>query len=117
MDGNLVPIILFISFFGSIFGIAYVAITARNKERLALIEKGLDASIFQTQETHGRYNALKWGLVIIGVGVGLIMGNIFDANGIMDEEVSYFAMVLVFGGSALLLYYLLIRKIKPEKEI
>jgi hypothetical protein len=35
-------------------------------------------------------------------------------NGIMDEDVAYFAMTLVFGGCALLLYYLLIRKIKPE---
>jgi hypothetical protein len=50
MDGNLVPIILFISMFGSAFGIVYVAITARNKERLALIEKGLDSSIFQTRK-------------------------------------------------------------------
>jgi hypothetical protein len=114
MDGNLVPIILFISMFGSAFGIVYVAITARNKERLALIEKGMDSSIFQTQETHGRYNALKWGLVIVGVGIGLIFGNIFDMNGIMDEEVAYFAMTLVFGGLGLLVYYLLIRKIKPE---
>jgi len=116
MDGNLVPIILFITMFGSAFGIVYVAISARNKERLALIEKGMDSSIFKTSETHGRYNALKWGLVIVGVGIGLILGNIFDIHGIMDDDVAYFAMVFVFGGLGLLTYYLLIRKIKPEKE-
>ena len=32
--------------FGVIFGIYYLFISARNKERLALIEKGADATIF-----------------------------------------------------------------------
>ena len=32
--------------FGVIFAIAYLFFSTRNKERLALIEKGADASIF-----------------------------------------------------------------------
>jgi hypothetical protein len=32
--------------FGSIFGVFYLYLSTRNKERLALIEKGADASIF-----------------------------------------------------------------------
>ena len=32
--------------FGTIFGIAFLYFSTRNKERLALIEKGADASIF-----------------------------------------------------------------------
>ncbi len=36
----LIPIV----FFGAIFGIFYLYITARNKERLSMIEKGADAS-------------------------------------------------------------------------
>ena len=32
--------------FGSIFGVFYLYFSTRNKERLALIEKGADASIF-----------------------------------------------------------------------
>jgi len=113
----MVEILVPIALFASIFGIVYIAVTAKNKERLALIEKGMDASIFkEATQTHGRYGALKWGLVIVGIGIGLILGNIFDMNGIMDEEVAYSAMVFVFGGIGLLTYYLLIRRIKPEKE-
>jgi hypothetical protein len=37
-------------------------------------------------------------------------------NNIMDDEVAYFAMIFLFGGLGLLSYYLLIRRIKPEKE-
>ncbi len=113
----MVEILVPIALFATIFGIIFVAVSARNKERMALIEKGMDASIFkEARDTHGRYNALKWGLVIVGVGIGLILGNIFDIHGVMDDDVAYFAMVFVFGGLGLLTYYLLIRKIKPEKE-
>ena len=92
-------------------------VSAKNKERLALVEKGLDASLFKEGETsHWRFGALKFGLLAIGIGVGLVIANILDVNGIMDEDVAYFAMALIFGGSGLLLYYSLMGKIKPDKE-
>ena len=37
--------IVMLILFGTIFGIAYVYLTTRNRERLALIEKGVDASL------------------------------------------------------------------------
>ena len=40
-------LIAFIAFFATVFGIYYVHITTRNKERMALIEKGADASLFK----------------------------------------------------------------------
>ena len=42
MEEVLIPI----SFFLAVFGIIYLFLSTRNKERLALIEKGADASIF-----------------------------------------------------------------------
>ncbi|WP_311196042.1 hypothetical protein [Antarcticibacterium sp. 1MA-6-2] len=41
-------VIIFTVFFAVIFGIYYLYITARNRERMALIEKGADATIFYT---------------------------------------------------------------------
>lgn len=43
--------------FGVIFGIYYLYISARNRERLALIEKGAEASIF----TAKRSTSLRFG--------------------------------------------------------
>jgi hypothetical protein len=113
----MVEIFVPIALFASIFGIVWIAVSARNKERLALIEKGLDSSIFkQLGQTHWRYGALKFGLLAIGIGVGLVIANILDVNGIMDNEVAYFAMIFIFGGIGLLSYYKLMGKIKPEKD-
>jgi hypothetical protein len=112
-----VEIIVPVALFATVFGIVWIAVSAKNKERLALIEKGLDASIFKDAgQTHWRYGALKFGLLAIGVGIGLVVGNILDVNGIMDEDVAYFSMIFIFGGLALLLYYKLMGKLKPEKE-
>jgi len=41
-------LVAFIAFFATIFGIYYVSVTTRNKERMALIDKGADASLFNT---------------------------------------------------------------------
>jgi hypothetical protein len=67
--------------FGSIFGVFYLYFSTRNKERLALIEKGADASIFNI----GKRRGSSWKVVIInlaflimGIGVGAIIGSIID---------------------------------------
>lgn len=112
-----VEIIVPVALFATIFGIVWIGVSARNKERLALIEKGMDASIFKIEgQTHWRYGALKFGLLALGIGIGLVVANILDVNGIMDDEVAYFAMIFIFGGLGLLSYYKLMGKLKPEKE-
>jgi len=113
----MVEILVPIALFATIFGIVFIAVSAKNKERLALIEKGLDASIFkEANNLQGRYGALKLGLLAIGVALGLIIGNILDVNNVMDEEVAYFAMVFLFGGLSLVVFYAIMRKIKPEEK-
>ena len=112
-----VEIIVPVALFATVFGIVYIAVSARNKERLALIDKGLDANMLHVKtNTHGRYDALKIGLLLIGFAVGLLLGNVLESYSQIQEEVAYFSMIMLFGGLALILYYLIMKKIKPEKE-
>jgi hypothetical protein len=112
----MVEILVPLALFAMVFGIVYVIVSATNKEKLAMIEKGVDSSIFDKNKTttHGRYNALKFGLLLIGVALGLLLGNLLEHYTEIQEEVAYFSMILLFGGAALLLYYRIIKKLKPE---
>jgi len=112
------PLIGFIAFFAMIFGIVYLFFTTRNRERMALIEKGADASLFNTGKTHvpwfnrGKF-ALKTGMLLIGVGFGIIAGALLDMAEVIPNDASgYFSMIFIFGGLALVIFYLIDRRIK-----
>lgn len=70
-------IFILIIIFGAIFGVFYLFFSTRNKERLALIEKGADASIFMTkrQETApiSKVLILNFALLLMGIGAGILI--------------------------------------------
>ncbi len=103
-------------FCAMVFGIVYVAISARNKERMALIEKGADASIFKEEKTKGLGNwFLKLGILAIGVAIGVLVGNLLESTG-MDEDTAYPAAIFLFGGIGLVIAFFISRKINQGKE-
>ncbi len=107
-------IVVQIVFWGSLVGIIYIFISARNKERLALINKGVDASIFKMDKTERRLDALKWGLVIVAVGIGVFAGSIMTETRILDQGPAFVSMPLIFGGLGLLTYYFLVKNNKED---
>lgn len=86
------------------------------EERLKMIEHGMDPHS-GLQKRKGN-SGLKFALVAIGVGVGLLIGSFLDASGLVYEEVAYFSMSFIFGGIGLLTGYLIESKQlkKPEEE-
>jgi hypothetical protein len=111
------PLIGFIAFFATVFGIMYVFYVTRNKERMALIEKGADASLFNTgKDSNLSFNwskfTLKVGMLFMGIAVGIIVGEILSQAGILDEDANYGAMICFFGGLSLVLFYIIDRKSK-----
>lgn len=67
--------------FTIIFGIFYLHYSTRNKERLALIEKGADASIFNIGKRSGsswKVIILNLAFLIMGIGVGAFLGSLID---------------------------------------
>jgi hypothetical protein len=98
--------------FAAIFGVSYVVITARNRERLAMIEKGINPLEFKPKSNYG--GLLKWALLIIGVGIGFFVGSLFDAYTTLQEEPAYFGSVMIFGGLGLLIAYIIGKRAKEE---
>ena len=108
----IIPIVVF----ATIFGIFYVWITTRNKERMALIEKGADASIFFSKKTGQRTSvALGLGMFLLGIALGIFIGAVLATTTTIPEGVAYSSMIIFFGGLALVLYYFLDKKLSAGK--
>ena len=111
-------LVAFIAFFATVFGIYYVRITTRNKERMALIDKGADASLFNTgkegQSSLFNWNklTLKIGMFFMGIALGIIVGAILSQAGVLYEGANYPSMIFFFGGLSLVLFYIVDRKNK-----
>jgi hypothetical protein len=109
-------LLAFIAFFATVFGVYYVSVTTRNKERMALIDKGADASLFNTgkegQQSLFNWNkmTLKLGMLFMGVGFGIIAGAILESMEVMPHGPDYVSMIFLFGGLSLVLFYLIDRK-------
>ncbi len=90
---------------------------ARNKERMALIEKGIDVSeIYSKREIKFRFPWLKIGLLFIGIGLGV--GGFFVLDSfvpaihkiMMSGPVGIvvpIAIMMVFGGIGVIIGYYL----------
>ena len=109
MEGLFVPI----GFFLATFAILYVYWTTRTKERLALVEKGMDAGIFKGECS--QFALLKWGIFLIALAAGVLCG--FAFSRVINEVVAFFTMILLFGGIGLIVAFWLTKTLlKKEKQ-
>ena len=115
MEPFLVGILVPLGAFAMVFGIVYLGITSRNRERMALIERGADPTLFEATKTANKSRTFKWGLFFVGIGLGIVAGYFLSSGGGMDEDTAYPAMIFIFGGIALIGSYLWQRK-EEEKE-
>jgi hypothetical protein len=99
---ELEPVFVTAIIFGFTYAVIYLFV--RKRERLALLEKGVDAKIFLSPRKEQNFSPLKIGLLLIGIAVGLFMGDILYSSGILKiDDVSYFSMIFLFGGLALVI--------------
>ena len=113
MEGILVPITLFICTFALIFGIRYFS----NKEKMAMIERGIDPGV--RKSTPQPFLSLKFGLLLVGLGIGLLVAlftvrSLFGSdltNGQEGQAVAiYFGFIGIFGGLGLIASYVIEKK-------
>jgi len=102
--------------FGTFFAMLYVFLSTRNKERLALIEKGADATLFKSGPGKNIFGVvvLNIALLAIGIGVGILLASLLEEIG-MDDDVAYPAMIFIFGGLGLLAGFFASRKFSNKE--
>jgi len=116
MEPFLVGILVPLGAFAMIFGIVYMGITSRNRERMALIERGADPTLFETKKK-ATSGTMKAGLFFFGIGLGIVVAYLLTSVGGMDEDAAYPAMIFIFGGLALVVSFLWQRKQEKEDEL
>jgi hypothetical protein len=103
----LIPIVIPTVMFLTIFGIVYLY----KRERMAMIERGMDPRRYKPQSAP--FQNLKWGLLLIGSGLGLFFAYLLDRTTFGndgDNEAIYFSLIAVFGGLGLFISYLIEKK-------
>jgi hypothetical protein len=117
----LIPILTSLGLFALIFGIVYM----QKKENLTMIEKGMNPKL--TEHRPMPYRNLKWGLLLVGSGIGLLLAYLLDNHVLYkinphgdieyDNNVAiYFALIAIGGGLGLILSYRIEKKELLDKK-
>ncbi len=86
----------------------------RHRERMTMIEKGMKAEdlkpFFQKSvRPWSPLSSLKWGMVLIAVGAGILLGLWLESTFQVQGGV-FPALIALFGGAALVLFYVIAGK-------
>ncbi len=117
--GILVPIVLFV-----VIGWIIKILSDNNVKRLMITQGKLDENAkYLYIDKLERYvpTSLKWGMVMIALGLAIFIGKIVDAMNITgfgrnDEEALIFSLMFIFGGTALIIYYVIASKMAKKAE-
>ena len=111
-ESIIIPII-----FGAIFGVFYLYFSTRNKERLALIEKGADASIFMKGRSHTapiwKVLILNLALLLMGIGLGVFISALLVMMG-MDDNVAEPGTIFFMAGVGLFIGFNMTKNLDKE---
>nr|WP_321247184.1 DUF6249 domain-containing protein [uncultured Psychroserpens sp.] len=115
MEGEiLIPISMFLA----LFGVVYLYLSTRNKERLALIEKGADATIFMKGKGQTapiwKVLILNLALLLMGVGLGTFLASLLDNYTSLDEDAVYPATIFFMAGVGLFVGFNMTKNLDKE---
>jgi hypothetical protein len=119
MNENMVPVVaLLIPIIGtiSIFTMIVFLRKYENDEKMAMIAKGItppQKASFNVNPSH----SLRWGFVLVGFGIGLLMGSLLESVTNMDGETAHFSMIFIFGGLGLLASYFYQMNLDKKNEL
>lgn len=104
--------------FGTIFGVFYLFISSRNRERLALIEKGADASIFAKGKQHvaplWQILVVNVALLLIGIGLGIFLASILEHGLGVDGDIARPGAIFLMAGVGLFTGFIANRKLNKQ---
>ena len=115
---DLAPLFAIVFTFGTIGLIWGSMIFTRHKERMTMIERGLKAEDIKSLYMRHAFQAnplasLKWGMVLVCVGIAILIG-MWMHNVLLFDEGVFPGLVATFGGLGLVLFYFVANKKSRE---
>lgn len=105
-------IVIPLAMFAMIFGIVYISVTSKHRQRMAMIDKGMDPG--NLAEKDSPFRSLRNGMFLAAVGIGLLIGRalepLFQKSVEDDNPLSYFISILICGGIALIAHHFIAAK-------
>ncbi|MFC1541540.1 DUF6249 domain-containing protein, partial [Candidatus Latescibacterota bacterium] len=100
--------------FGSIPAIIIFIASRRHKEKMELINRGVNMPIHsQAASVNTGSKPLLWGLIAVAIGLALLL-SAFAVQRNVDRDLVTFSLFFLFGGCATLLYWKLTKKERDE---
>lgn len=85
-------------------------INVKNKERMKLIEQGINPEEGLSISEYSKQTNLKNGILFLALGLGLLTGHILVISyEVLDNFITYLTMLLIFGGIGFFINYLIIK--------
>jgi len=108
------PEIVGIFFFISVVAIWGAVILSRHKERMTIIEKGVNPEDIKAMYERRSWQAsplssLKWGIIFIFIGVAVLVSIWLRETYFLNDGVIP-GMIALFGGAGLIVFYFIANK-------
>ena len=112
-------ILIPLTFFIVVFAITYLYFSTRNKERMALIEKGADASIFvkgKREKTAPIWKVLvlNLALLLMGIGAGIMTGGILGSTFNVEWDIAMPGSIFLLARNGLLIGFFFTKKLYQD---
>ena len=89
-----------------VVSVYYIMTTTRHKERMALIDRGMDPNTIKDERIF--LDSIKFGLVLIGGGIGFFIGILIENAELFDSDIElplYYAPIFICCGIGLIIFY------------
>jgi hypothetical protein len=104
--------IVSITLFAAVFGMVYVFLMTRHRERMIILEKSID---YPFPVTNFNNITLKLGMLLVGVAIAFLIIYVIEACGIYSDGLNV-SMVCLFGGVSLIASYIIVEKKNKQQS-
>ncbi len=111
----MVEVLVPIAVFAMTFGIVYIAIMSSHREKMSMLEKGINLKEYELEKRKNK-DSRKGAMVLIAVGLGLFLGNIVqEMESFPASDVAIPAFICLFIGIALFAHHSMTKnEVDPE---